>query len=43
MPVPRALHSEIDELRMMLDMDGDGAISFQEMLDTIKESFAARE
>lgn len=27
----------------MLDMDGDGQVSFQELLGAIKEAFAARE
>lgn len=37
------LDREVEELRTMLDMDGDGQITFQEMLDTIKEAFAASE
>eukprot|EP00798_Chlamydomonas_sp_ICE-L_P022119 gene22119-29179_t len=40
--MPDADGRDVDELRTMLDMDGDGLITFQEMLDTIKESFAAR-
>eukprot|EP00198_Chlamydomonas_reinhardtii_P003427 XP_001692763.1 predicted protein [Chlamydomonas reinhardtii] len=33
---------QIEELRMMLDVDGDGLISLPEMLESIKEAFAAR-
>lgn len=34
--------SKVEELRMMLDVDGDGLITLQEMLEAIKEAFAAR-
>lgn len=33
---------QVEELRTMLDMDGDGLVSFQELLATIKEAFSAR-
>ncbi len=34
---------QIDELGAMLDLDGDGQVTFQELLETIKEAFQARE
>ncbi|GFR44254.1 hypothetical protein Agub_g5456 [Astrephomene gubernaculifera] len=33
---------QVEELRLMLDADGNGLISLQELLDCIKEAFAAR-
>ncbi|KXZ46909.1 hypothetical protein GPECTOR_39g403 [Gonium pectorale] len=40
--MPDLTQSQIEELRMMLDVDGDGQISLSEMLESIKEAFAAR-
>ncbi|KAG2431181.1 hypothetical protein HXX76_009709 [Chlamydomonas incerta] len=40
--MPDLNQTQIEELRMMLDVDGDGLISLPEMLESIKEAFAAR-
>ncbi|GLI67567.1 hypothetical protein VaNZ11_011794 [Volvox africanus] len=34
--------SQVEELRTMLDVDGDGLITLEEMLECIKEAYAAR-
>ncbi|GLC41809.1 hypothetical protein PLESTM_001241900 [Pleodorina starrii] len=40
--IPRQVRVQVEELRTMLDVDGDGLITLAEMLECIKEAFAAR-
>ncbi|GIL57334.1 hypothetical protein Vafri_12599 [Volvox africanus] len=40
--MPDLKPSQVEELRTMLDVDGDGLITLEEMLECIKEAYAAR-
>lgn len=33
---------DVEELRTMLDVDGDGQITYDELVTTIQEAYAAR-
>jgi hypothetical protein len=37
------MHRHVDEVAVMLDSDGNGQVSFAELLAAIKEAYAARE
>ena len=37
------MHAQVEVVRCLMDLDGDGLVTMQELVAAIKEAFAARE